>query len=62
MEEKGQKKISVERLVSLFLKLRPRRPEPDQADYSRWNQSEEAYRQEQDEWLAEVERKKKNKK
>ena len=62
MEEKRRKKISVERLVSLFLKLRPGRPEPEQADYSRWNQSEDAYRQEQEEWLAEVARKKKNKK
>ncbi len=63
MEDNGPKKISpkkisVEKLVSLFLKLKPRRPEPEATDYSRWNQTEEAYREEQEEWLEEVARKK----
>ncbi len=61
MGEKNKNKISIERLISFFLKLKSKRPDPVETDYSRWNQSEEAYQQEQAQWLEEIRRKKQNK-
>ncbi len=46
------------RLIEFFKKFRSRSPKPDKPDYSRWNQTEEAYQKEQAEWLASRRRKK----
>ncbi|MFO8111378.1 MAG: hypothetical protein R6T92_02610 [Desulfosalsimonadaceae bacterium] len=62
MEKKDENKISVERLISFFRKLKAKRPEAAEADYSRWNQTEDDYQQEQAEWLEAVRRKKNQKK
>lgn len=61
MGEQNKNKISIERLISFFLKLKSKRPDPGETDYSRWNQTEEAYQQEQSQWLEEIRRKKQNK-
>ena len=50
--------ISVEKLISVIREIRGKRPDPREADYSCWNQSEEEYQQEQAEWLESVCRKK----
>ena len=62
MEEKDKKGISAKKLAALIKKLKPKRPEAPEADYSRWNQTEKDYRQEQAEWLETVRRKKEGKK
>jgi hypothetical protein len=61
MGKKGENKISIEGLISFFRKLKAKRPEPTEADYSRWNQTENDYQQEQAEWLEAVRRKKNQK-
>jgi hypothetical protein len=58
MDEKTQGRISIEKLVSLFLKLKTKRPRPVETDYSRWDQTEEQYQQEQAQWLENIRRKK----
>lgn len=46
------------RLIAFFKNLRSQSPKPGNPDYSRWNQTEEAYQEEQAEWLASRRRKK----
>ena len=62
MNEKKQSKLTIERLVSFFLKLKTKKPQPGETDYSRWNQTEEEYQQEQNEWLKKIRQKKKRQK
>ncbi len=54
MDNKEQGKISIEKLVALIRKLNPGKPDLREADYSRWDQTEEEYQQEQAQWLARV--------
>ncbi len=62
MEKNDGNKISVERLISFFRKLKGKRPKPAEPDYSRWNQTEDDYQQEQAEWLEAVRQKENQKK
>lgn len=62
MNEKKQSKLNIERLVSFFLKFKFKRPQQGETDYSRWNQTEEEYQQEQNEWLKKIRQKKKRQK
>jgi len=59
MVRKKSNGISVEKLLSILRKLGGKRPEPREADYSRWNQTEEEYQKEQAGWEESVRRKKK---
>ena len=61
MDETGPGKISIKKLVSLIGKLKGKRPDAREADYSRWNQTEQEYQQEQAEWLESIRRRKDNK-
>lgn len=62
MMRKISNRISVDKLISIFRKIGGKRPEPREADYSRWNQTEEEYQQEQARWEESVRRKKKQSK
>jgi len=48
----------IDRLKALFKTFQSRRPNPEDADYSRWQQTEEEYQKEQAEWLESIARKK----
>lgn len=61
MDQNRPGKISIQKLVSLIRKLKGKRPDAGETDYSRWNQTEEEYQQEQAEWLERVRRKKPDK-
>lgn len=61
MGENDQEKISIEKLVEIFGKLKARRVGWEEADYSRWKQSEAEYQQEQAEWLESLKHKKEEK-
>jgi len=58
MSDNSGNQQRIDRLIAFFKTLRGRSSRPREADYSRWNQTEEAYQQEQAEWLASVRRKK----
>lgn len=60
MNEKDRNRISIKLLLRLFSKLKAKRPDLNETDYSRWNQTEEEYQEEQANWLESVRRKKKN--
>ena len=62
MVRKKSDGISVDKLITIFRKIGGKRPEPREADYSRWNQTEEEYQQEQSRWEESVRRKKKQSK
>lgn len=54
MESGDETDIRIKRLIAFFKRFRTGRPKPGETDYSRWNQDEESYQQEQREWLASV--------
>jgi len=58
MTEEKPKKQWVDRLVRFFKDLPGKRPQAREADYSSWNQTEEAYQREQAQWLETVRRRK----
>ncbi|MBS3759708.1 MAG: hypothetical protein KGY61_13715 [Desulfobacterales bacterium] len=58
MHEENGKKDWIERLKTFFRTFRSRRPPPEEADYSRWKQTEAEYQKEQAEWLESVRRRK----
>lgn len=61
MNEEGPGKISVKKLIVLLRKIKGKRPRPGETDYSRWNQTESEYQQEQARWLESVKQKKETK-
>ena len=58
MTEKNGKNDWIQRLKALFKTFRGKQPKPEETDYSRWQQTEEAYQKEQAEWLESVRRRK----
>jgi len=58
MTEKNGKNDWIQRLKALFKTFQSRRPKLEETDYSRWQQTEEAYQKEQAEWLESVRRRK----
>ena len=58
MAENNSKQIWIERLKAFFKTFRGKPPKPEETDYSRWQQTEEAYQKEQAEWLESVGRRK----
>ncbi len=58
MSEDSPKTDWVNRLIAFLKTLPARRSRPSETDYSRWQQTEEEYQQEQEEWMEAVRRKK----
>jgi Zn-finger nucleic acid-binding protein len=56
MAEKPSERGWVEKLINFFRGFRSSRPGPEEADYSRWNQTEADYQEEQAQWLESVRR------
>lgn len=56
MSEPGEKKkrISIEKLKALFSRYKAKHPPLEEADYSRYNPSEEEYLKQQADWLEKV--------
>jgi hypothetical protein len=58
-KEDDQKRL--DKLIDFFRTFQQKKPRPDQADYSTWDQTEEAYQKQQTDWLRKVkQRKQKN--
>jgi hypothetical protein len=55
---KENDKNGVEKLIEFFKTLKQKEPGPDLADYSSWEQTEDAYQKEQAEWLEKINQKK----
>ncbi|MFO7837896.1 MAG: hypothetical protein R6X08_00160 [Desulfosalsimonadaceae bacterium] len=58
MNEESPKTDWINRLIAFFKTLPGKRSGPSDPDYSRWQQTEEEYQQEQAEWMEAVRRRK----
>ena len=56
-----EEKNRIGKLIEFFKTLSHKRPDPEVADYSSWDQTEADYQREQAAWLAKVARRKKQK-
>ena len=55
---KEDNKNQVDKLIEFFKTLQQQKPRPGPADYSSWDQTEEAYQEEQARWMAKLNQKK----
>ena len=51
----------VEKLIRFFKNMPAKTPDPSEADYTGWHQSEEEYQRQQQQWLNQVQERKKQK-
>lgn len=62
MNEEQKRKISVEKLIAFFRGLSGKKPGTKKEYYKGWDQTEEEYQKEQEEWLRQMEEKKRGRK